>query len=65
MKNSLVLVVVGIAYAGIAWGFWYFLEADALSVFTIIALVVTAGDNLRLRKQLRDQSSRETGGEPG
>lgn len=53
MKDSILLFVTALLMAAIAWAFWHFSGADGFFVLNIIALLVLAADNVRLRRQLK------------
>jgi hypothetical protein len=53
MKDSILLLLTGVAVAAAAWGFWHFLGSDAFAVFTAMALATLALDNMRLRRLRR------------
>lgn len=55
MKNSIALLLLGAGMATVAGAFWYVLGDAGFNVIEILALVVLAADNFRLRKQLRDK----------
>jgi hypothetical protein len=44
------LLVAGVAVSGVAWGFWHYLGRDAMDVMSTLAIVLLAGDNVRLRR---------------
>lgn len=56
MKDRLLLVIAAATLAIGAWAFWYFLGDDALTMLTLIALVVVVADNRRLRRKLRERT---------
>jgi hypothetical protein len=53
MKDSILLLVVGLIMSAFAWAFWHYLDKDAFDVFSIIALITLFCDNARLRKKLK------------
>jgi len=55
MKDSIFLVVAASVVAVLAWGFWHNLGTDGFALLNTIALVALAGDNFRLRRQLKRQ----------
>ncbi|MEC5160585.1 MULTISPECIES: hypothetical protein [unclassified Janthinobacterium] len=55
MRDSGLLMLAAALCSVIAWAFWHFLGNDAFGVFMIVALVIVAADNVRLRRKLREQ----------
>ena len=53
MSDSIILVMIAASLAALAWGFWHYFGQNALQVLTVVMLVCTAVDNLRLRRALR------------
>lgn len=53
MKDSIYLLLTACASALLAWAFFYFLGELSLHVFAVSALLVTIGENLRLRRKVR------------
>jgi len=53
MKDGIVLVLLALVVAALAWGFWYVSGNDGFNVIMIVALVALTADNVRLRRQLR------------
>jgi hypothetical protein len=58
MKDGLLLVIVGLGLAGLAWGLWHYLGEDALSAIVTLSLIVTVADNIRLRRRLRNNQTK-------
>lgn len=52
-KDGIVLVLLALVVAALAWGFWYVSGNDGFNVIMIVALVALTADNVRLRRQLR------------
>jgi hypothetical protein len=57
MKDSLMLLVTGVACSLLAWAFWHYLGNDAIGTLNTVALVGVVADNFRLRRQLRSKDS--------
>lgn len=57
MKDRLLLLLAGMAAAGLAWAFWHYLGRDALSTLLVLALVALSLENARLRRALRDREA--------
>lgn len=55
MKDSLLLLVTGVACSFVAWAFWHYLGNDAFSVMNTLVLVGFVADNFRLRRLLRSR----------
>jgi hypothetical protein len=53
MKDSLALFLAGVAAAGFAWAFWYYLGENGMQVLTTGMLVLATLDNIRLRRVLK------------
>ncbi|KQZ27518.1 hypothetical protein [Duganella sp. Root1480D1] len=58
MKDEVLLLLSAIACALGAWAFWRYLDADAIVVLMMLALVSVVADNLRLRRKLRETERR-------
>lgn len=58
MKDSLLLVLVAVLFALIGWAFWHFLGENGFSIISTLALLAVLGDNIRLRRKLRDAQRR-------
>jgi hypothetical protein len=56
MKDQIQLLAAGLAFALAAWAFWHFLGDDAAGTLSILAIVLLAADNVRLRSQLRESN---------
>lgn len=54
MKDGALLLLCGLACAFGAWAVFHFLGDDSLIAILCMALIVTAIDNMRLRRRLRD-----------
>jgi hypothetical protein len=63
MKDRIYLLLTGLACAGTAWAFYYFLGEFSIHVMAVSALLVTISENLRLRRKVRqlEQAGREAG----
>jgi uncharacterized membrane protein len=53
MKDSIYLLLTALMCAGIAWAFWHFLGETATKAFVGATLLVTIGENLRLRRKVK------------
>jgi uncharacterized membrane protein YgaE (UPF0421/DUF939 family) len=53
MKDSIYLLLTACAGALLAWAFFYFLGEFSIHVFAVSVLIVTIGENLRLRRKVR------------
>jgi hypothetical protein len=53
MKDSLLLLLTGLACAVGAWAFWHYAGDDAVAVLMTVALLSTVADNIRLRRKLK------------
>jgi hypothetical protein len=53
MKDALLLLATGVAFALAAWAFWHYLGKDAFGVLNTLFLVIAVADNFRLRRRLR------------
>ena len=53
MTDNLALIAAAVAFSAVAWAFWHFTGGDGFNVLSLVALVVVAADNLRLRRLLR------------
>jgi len=53
MKDSLLLLITALAVALVAWAFWHFSGVDGFAILNLLALLLLAADNLRLRRQLK------------
>ncbi|MES2127106.1 MAG: hypothetical protein V4463_07530 [Pseudomonadota bacterium] len=58
MNDQVRLLMAAIVVAIAAWSFWHYLGTDALNVFSIVALVSVAADNVRLRRKLNALENR-------
>jgi hypothetical protein len=58
MKDRVQLILAGGIIAVIAWAFWYALGKDAFSALPTVMLIIVVADNIRLRRQLRSNTSR-------
>jgi hypothetical protein len=56
MTDSLYLLFAALICAGCAWALWHFLGADMLYVLLILSFLGVCGDNIRLRRKLREKS---------
>ena len=64
MKDSIYLLLTACASALLAWAFFYFLGELSLHVFAVSALLVTIGENLRLRRKVRILESKQATDQP-
>lgn len=53
MKDQIQLLVVAVLAALASWAFWHYLGEASFTVFSTIAILVLAGDNMRLRRKLK------------
>jgi hypothetical protein len=53
MKDSLFLLLTAIVCSALAWAFWHYAGASAISVLMFVALLGALSDNFRLRRRLR------------
>jgi len=53
MKDDFLLLLTATVVALLAWSFWHFLGEAAFSVFSTLALLIVAADNMRLRRRLK------------
>jgi uncharacterized membrane protein YfcA len=58
MRDRLLLIFAGSICALLAWVVWHYLYNDAFSLLLTITLIFMAVDNVRLRRQLRSNTSR-------
>lgn len=58
MKDQILLLLAGVAGAGIAWAFWYFFGEVGINVLGSLAVIVLLVDNLQLRRRLRKRDRR-------
>jgi hypothetical protein len=56
-KDRLQLICAGGVIATLAWTFWHLLDKDAFPVLSTIMLLFLVADNVRLRRQLRRNST--------
>jgi hypothetical protein len=61
MKDRFQLILAGGVTAAIAWTFWHILGKDAFSTLPTIMLIIVVADNVRLRRQLRNNTSTQSG----
>jgi len=52
MSGSVALLAFALAAALAAWGFWHYLGQDAAHVLSTVMIVLLAGDNARIRREL-------------
>jgi hypothetical protein len=64
MKDGIYLILAGVGCSVMAWALWHFLGSEALPLFTILALMATMADNVRLRRKLREVAKDGRGGSP-
>lgn len=57
MKDRIFLLVAAVGCAIGSWALWHYLGKDALNTLVIVALVLVTGDNLRLRRKMRERCS--------
>jgi hypothetical protein len=53
MKDRILLLVVGLVSAGLAWAFFHFLGLNAFVLMQIVVVVSLILDNRQLRKEIR------------
>ncbi|UGQ48496.1 hypothetical protein [Massilia endophytica] len=54
MKDSFYLLLTAIVCSALAWAFWHYAGASAISALTFAALLGAMSDNFRLRRRLRE-----------
>jgi hypothetical protein len=57
MKDRLLLLLSAAVMSLVSWAFWHYLDEDALPVFLSGMLVLTAIDNHRLRRTIKQINS--------
>ncbi|MEQ7918840.1 hypothetical protein ABQX22_06560 [Xanthomonas sp. WHRI 1810A] len=60
MKDSLLLLLAALFMALASWAFWHYLDEDAWLVFVSGMLFLTALDNYRLRRTIKQGKDRCT-----
>ncbi|HZX27485.1 MAG TPA: hypothetical protein VFF16_10470 [Telluria sp.] len=58
MLDSLLLLLVGLICAVLAWAFWHFAGWELILLFMLLPTLVVIVDNYKLRKELK--SGKET-----
>jgi hypothetical protein len=60
MKDSLLLLAIGLGLALTSWAFWRYAgsNGDALCVFVTVGFVCVVADNVKLRRQLRERKTK-------
>lgn len=53
MKDGILLLIAGVAFAAFAWAFWHYLGDDALTVLLAVSLIASIVDNRSLRRKLK------------
>lgn len=61
MKDSLMLLLTGVAGAAGAALFFKIFGSDALNIIVLLALAGAIGDNFRLRRRLRAMGAKPEG----
>ena len=53
MKDSLLLLITALAVALVSWAYWHFSALVCFAILILLALLLLASDNLRLRRRLK------------
>lgn len=60
MKDIALLILASAIFAAFGWAFWHYLGDDGFSAISLVALVILAADNARLRRRLRSNDGSES-----